>query len=210
VKFCITGSDACGKATQAKILAERLGAALFSFPNYESPTGKAILGNLRGSWEIHRDSNADHHEGCYKVPEVNALVLQALMNANRVESTAALKAAERKGHVVCDRYDVDALVYGALDGLDADWLEMLNDNLPFKPDVYILLDVPVEEGFKRRPQRRDRYEADVKRMEQVRAAYLELFRSRENEGNWRVVDGIGSIDDVSARVWTATGLKVRA
>ena len=203
---CLTGNDASGKATQSKILAEAIGAALFAFPNYDSPTGKAILGNLQGSWEIHRDSNADHHEGCYKVPEVNALVLQSLMNANRIERTSELRIAASQGHLVLDRYDVDALVYGALDGLDPTWLEMLNDNLPFKPDVYILLDVPVEEGIKRRPTRRDRYEKDTARMAAVSAAYVKLFREREKWDNWRIVDGTGTIEEVSARVREAVGL----
>jgi thymidylate kinase len=196
----LTGGDASGKATQSKILAERLGATLFAFPDYSTPTGKAILGNLTGSWEVHRDSNADHHECCYKVPEVNALVLQSLMNTNRIERTVDLKAAASRGHVVLDRFDVDGLVYGTLDGLDPAWLEQLNEQLPVKPDLYVLLDVPVEEGFKRRPERRDRYERDAKRMEAVSAAYVKLFRDREKWGNWRIVDGVGSVEEVAERV----------
>ena len=217
----LTGGDASGKATQSKILAKRLGATLFSFPNYGSTVGKAILGNLQGSWEIHRDSNADHHEGCYKVPEVNALVLQSLMNTNRIERMGDLKAAAARGHVVLDRFEIDALVYGALDGLEPAWLEGINAQLPVKPDLYILLDVPVDEGFKRRPQRRDRYESSVKRMEDVRVAYLKMFNEKQQErveavGShavrelpgpiWRVVDGIGTIEEVSARVREAVGL----
>ena len=202
----LQGADGCGKTTQAELLAKHLGAALFAFPDYSTPTGKAILGNLTGSWEVHRDSNADHHEGCYKVPEVNALVLQSLMNTNRIERMSDLQSAIRRGHVVSSRYDVDALIYGTLDGLDPSWLEALNEQLPVKPDVYVLLDVPVDEGFKRRPIRRDRYEQSRTRMDAVSVAYLKLFREREKWGNWRIVDGVGSVDEVAERVRAAVGL----
>jgi thymidylate kinase len=204
VIVCITGNDASGKATQSRILAQKLSATLFSFPNYDSVTGQAILGNLRGDWvatqpdTIGGEVVADDY--------LNALVLQSLMNANRIERTEALRAAARVGHVVCDRYDVDMLVYGTVEGLDPTWLQMLMDNLPAKPDLYVLLDVPVEEGFKRRPERRDRYEQDRTRMDAVSAAYVKLFREREKWGNWRIVDGVGSADEVAERVRAAVGL----
>jgi thymidylate kinase len=170
-----------------------------------------------------------------------------------------LKAAAARGHVVLDRFEIDALVYGALDGLEPAWLEGINAQLPVKPDLYILLDVPVDEGFERRPQRRDRYERDVKRMEDVRVAYLKLFTQRQDEymasvilpkrpcktcgggmsgtinpdtgksymnccsdcggidkllahisqdkmPRWRVVDGTGTIEEVSERIRQAVGL----
>jgi len=44
------GGDAVGKATQTKMLAERFGARLFSFPNYHTETGRAILGHLKDEW----------------------------------------------------------------------------------------------------------------------------------------------------------------
>ena len=258
----LTGGDASGKATQSRILAERLGAALFTFPDYSTTIGKAILGNLKGEWYVtsgwdETDSGGDSY--IRREAYTNALALQSLMNTNRIERTADLKAAALRGHVICDRYDVDALVYGALDGLEPAWLEGINAQLPVKPDLYILLDVPVDEGFKRRPARRDRYERDVKRMEDVRVAYLKLFTQRQEEytasvilpkrpcktcgggmsgtinpdtgksymnccsdcggidkllahisqdkmPRWRVVDGTGTIEEVSARVREAVGL----
>ena len=220
--ICITGNDASGKATQSKILAASLDATLFAFPDYRTTVGKAISGNLKESWAIHRDSNADHHDSCYRVPEVNALVLQSLMTVNRLERMADLKAAVACGHVVLDRYDVDALIYGGLDGLDRAWLERINAELAVKPDIYILLDVPTEEGFRRRPATRDRYEADIEFRSKVRIAYLELFREQQQKRaerahqqsqlafafrgivalgpRWEVVDGIGTIEEVAERV----------
>ncbi len=226
MKICITGNDASGKATQAKILAERLSATLFAFPDYSTPTGRLIQSHLQEGWHVARegvkDTTLDNYT--YYPKDDNALVLQSLMNTNRIERMAELQAAAERGHVILDRYDVDAIVYGIRDGLDPIWLEKINAQLPVKPDLYILLDVPVEEGFRRRPQRRDRYERDVKRMEDVRVAYLRLFaeqqsaklsRTREmvfGRGlfepgpTWRIVDGTGTIEQVAERVREAVGL----
>lgn len=210
---CIVGGDACGKATQSKILAERLGATLFAFPTYDTPVGKAILANLKGEW-------ATFSSAWEPRSQINALVLQSLMNTNRIERMADIKTAALRGHVVFDRYDVDAIVYGILDGLEPTWLEAVNAQLPVKPDLYILLDASVETGFARRPERRDRYESDRKRMEEVRIAYLQMFVDKHEtnlarargDGKtrssyipgpaWRIVDGDQPIAVVSEAVWT--------
>lgn len=211
---CIEGGDAVGKNTQSKILAERLKAKHFAFPNYETKTGKAILGNLKREWIVER---GDSFEGDIEPVDINALALQSLFLANRMECQAELAAAARAGHVVFDRYIMSGEVYGALDGLDPKWLHSMNDALPVQPDVYILLDAPVDEGFRRRPERRDRYETDRNRLELVRKKYIELFKERaeiyfENNrftqfidkpygANYRIVDAVGTVDEVSARIW---------
>ena len=220
----LEGGDASGKATQSKILAERLGAALFAFPDYNTDVGKAILGNLKENWYItsgwdETDSGGDPY--IRKEPRTNALVLQSLMLTNRMELGTNMLAASTRQHLVIDRYDASSFVYGVLDGLDPSWLWRANRALPVKPDLYILLDVPVEEGFKRRPERRDRYESSVKRMEDVRIAYLKLFNEKHEASMrypnndktsgtylaldpfYRVVDAVGSIEEVSARIWDA-------
>jgi thymidylate kinase len=224
--ICITGGDASGKATQSKILTERLVAALFAFPDYETTVGKAILGNLKSEWAAM--SLGALSIGGPPAPGTahdlwsgsrNALVLQSLMNTNRIERSDDLKYAARRGHVVLDRYDVDAIIYGLLDGLEPAWLEAVNAQLPVKPDLYILLDASVETGFARRPERRDRYESDRKRMEEVRIAYLKMFVDK-HEANlarargdgktrsayipgpaWRIVDGDQPIEAVAQAVW---------
>lgn len=227
---CIDGLDASGKATQSKILAERLDATLFGFPDYNTPAGKAILSHLKGDWlaaDLRRRESTSSIGASYEAHwpcEHDPLVLQSLMLTNRLENGAALRAAATRGHVVCDRYDASAMVYGSLDGLNPAWIEATNAQLPVRPDVYILIDVPVEESFKRRPERRDRYERDRSYLEKVRVEYLRLFtekheanvRRAQGDGKtrsafipgptWRIVDGIGTVEEVSARVREAAGL----
>lgn len=217
--------DAVGKATQSKILAERLGATLFTFPDYTTPAGEAILSNLKSGWTAASSEKlvGKPYFSYSAEPKINALVLQSLMLTNRLERGAQLRTASFRGHVVLDRYDASAMVYGALDGLDLDWITSTNAQLPVRPDVYILLDAPVEESFRRRPERRDRYESNRPYLEKVRVEYLRLFtekheanlRRAQGDGKtrstfipgpaWRVVDAMGTVEEVSARVWAATG-----
>lgn len=216
--ICIEGGDASGKATQSKILADRLGCPRFTFPDYETPAGKAILGNLKNEW-----AGASWHaySGTHRLDkQTNALVLQSLMATNRLERGAELREAARAGHVVLDRYDASAMVYGGLDGLDPAWIAAVNAQLPVRPDLYLLVDVPVDEGFRRRPERRDRYEKDRSYLERVREGYLRLFaerqaaRSREmraysgapplgTPARWVTIDGLGAVETVAERIWNA-------
>ena len=224
----IEGSDASGKATQSKLLAERLKATRFAFPNYESPSGKAILGNLKKDWgAVERvDPNVyfKQHGRLPPVvqqdaPKLNALVLQSLMTTNRLELLPAIKAAAEKGPVVFDRYWQSAMVYGTLDGLDPKWLDLVQRQAMPPADLNILIDVPVEEGFKRRPERKDRYESDRGYMEKVREGYLKLWgfgpdqtwtESIESLGRadkpcWYVVNGVGTVEEVQRRIWRWCG-----
>jgi dTMP kinase len=213
--ICIEGGDAAGKATQSRRLARALNAELFTFPDYATPAGKAILGNLKRDWNVGEYAGAGvlHHSALEprRHDLLNAMVLQALMATNRLERGADLRTAAARGHVVLDRYDASGIVYGGLDGLDPAWVAGVNAQLPVRPDLYILIDVPVDEGFRRRPERRDRYEADREYLERVRIAYLRLFKERQAArtvggppgARWRVVDGLGTEDEVAARIAAA-------
>jgi L-alanine-DL-glutamate epimerase-like enolase superfamily enzyme len=48
--IALEGIDASGKATQSKLLAEKLRGTRFAFPDYETPAGEAILGHLKKEW----------------------------------------------------------------------------------------------------------------------------------------------------------------
>ncbi len=218
VIVCCEGLDGGGKSTQAKILTERLGATLFSFPDHVRPAGKAVRANMGGEWNI-SDKTLEK-----RLISTEALVRQSLMLTNRMEYGEDMKDAARRGPLVFDRYDASAIVYGSLDGLDMEWLKLTNAQLPIRPDLYLLLDIPVAESWKRRPERRDMYERDPAYLERVRVAYLKLFTEEQEAykrglswdqverlaaGNrhayrarWRVIDGTGSVEQVAERIWS--------
>jgi dTMP kinase len=216
--ICIEGIDASGKATQSKLLAQHLGAELFSFPDYEQPMGRLILGHLKGYW----GAEPDGMDGACKLGVVttadgrtisladtkmlNAYVFQALQLANRMEKVAKIKEAlAQKRPVVADRYWPSGVVYGSADGLDPEWLERIQAPLP-QPDLYLLLDVDVAESSQRRPERRDRYEGNLEFLEKVHAIYRQLWANRQlREGNrqWVVVNGRLSVEEVGIQIQKA-------
>jgi thymidylate kinase len=132
----LDGADGAGKATQSKILAERLSARLFSFPAYETPTGRLILGHLKKHWETCYLGTGDDGGDEYYPTGHNAQVFQCLQTVNRLELLPEIQAAAVQGHVVFDRYSASAMVYGKLDGLDPKWIERINSSLP-QPDIQI-------------------------------------------------------------------------
>lgn len=209
--FAIEGIDASGKATQSKLLAEHLGAELFTFPDYTTPAGKVILSHLKGEWlaaglSRHNDGMGLSYVKPYWPYQADRLVLQSLMATNRLELGARLRAAASRKHVVCDRYDVSGLVYGTLDGVDRDWLVQINAQMPVTPDVRILIDITVEESFRRRPERRDAYELDRGYLEKVRALYVEIFKAQFEGGTpWYIVDGMQPVDDVQRQIRSFLG-----
>jgi dTMP kinase len=212
--IAIEGIDAAGKGTQARLLAERLRARLFSFPDYTTPVGKLIEHRLKWRWAVEvRTELEDPEEQKIRdelwthEPEMNALVIQALMTLNRYELAPDIAATVAKGQsVVLDRYYMSGIVYGSIDGLDASYIE---DNLSrFLPraDLQILIDVPVEVAASRR-EGRDLYEKDISgmhlRLEAFRRSWELRSYARSVAGIgpiWAVVDGVGSIEDVHRRI----------
>ena len=205
------GGDGMGKATQSKLLADKLGAKLFSFPRYETEVGQAIRGSCRGILEMreYRDIVGRPHEVAFaENKQVNALARQALFLLDRCDAAPEIERFLANGtDVVFDRYWPSGVVYGADDGLDPQLLIRAHSSLP-QPDVWILLDGTVEESFRRRPKRQDNYERDREGAERRRQAYLKLFRARRAEGDfrWCIIDGMRPVDEVHRHVCELAGV----
>lgn len=196
----VEGIDGSGKQTQTKLLAEWLRAQGFGdavrrdFPRYENLTGRLIKGHLDRDWQAETSARlTDRVDNVY----IDEMVLQCLMTVNRFEEVDDLISYLWKGPVVLDRYWGSGFAYGAANGLDKGFLRKIHTLLP-EPDVCVLVDIPVEESWKRRPERRDRYEAQKTLLERVRANYIELFK--EMEPVWKVIDGLGTVDEVQRRI----------
>lgn len=143
----IDGTDASGKKTQAELLVARLvqegvSAQYFTFPRYESLTGKLIRAALEGQF------------GDFKTVSPKAASL--LFAADRHEAAPNIITALEAGiTVVCDRYVTANLAHqGSKIPVDQpaerkaflEWilaLEYGHLGLP-KPDHTLILKVPVE------------------------------------------------------------------
>ncbi len=180
----IEGLDQSGKQTQALRLREALEAdgltvVTFDFPDYATPIGQEIGAALRGERSFPPDC------------------LQLLYVANRCEHRPAIEAALAAGQwVVCDRYLASSIAYGEAQGLDPEWLLLIQRVLP-PADVTVLLDLAPEVGAQRKQQHRDAFEQDLGLLARVRASYL---RQAVSSAGWHVVDAARDRDAVTRDV----------
>jgi dTMP kinase len=206
--IALEGVDASGKATQSQRMKARfesigVAALVYDFPHYQSETGKVIKKMLKE--ELCAFTFDAFNRPVDPPPKTTALILQSLMTANRYEAIDLLQSYKNdlRRVLILDRYWASGLVYGASDGLDEHWLMDVHAMLP-APDAWVLLDIPVELSFIRRPKRRDKYEGALSKIEDVASRYRDLFALRD----WYVVNGVGSVDDVEGRIWMAlSGLR---
>lgn len=181
------GGEGCGKSTQAARLAERIGAVLTREPG-GTPLGERV-----------RSVVLDPASG--KVdPRAEAL----LMAAARAQHVAEVirPALERGDNVVTDRYIGSSLAYqGFGHGLDVMELRSLsvwatND---LAADVVVLLTVSPEVAERRMQRPIDRMERLGKKFHRRVADGFAALAAAEPDF-WLVVDGDGTIEEVSARV----------
>jgi dTMP kinase len=185
--IAIEGIDGSGKSTQARLLADFLGALLTHEP------GDTALGS-----------------------RLRTLLLDASGSDITVRAEALLMAADRAQHVaevvapaldagrwvVTDRFSASTLAYqGYGRGLDVEELRSLAGWAAggLTPDLTVLVDLPSELAPTRRGQTADRLERlDAGFHERVRHGYLDMASA--DPVGWVVVDGVPARDDVAAAV----------
>ena len=158
----IEGIDGSGKSTQIDRVSSCLKNGLLNdikvdtvkFPIYKSPPG-LVIEKLLSSGLKNRDSQ---------------VLFQSLMVINRQEFFSEYTFS---GNIlIADRYSLSGIVYGLAQGLDLDWLSSINSFLPI-PFATFYLDVPVDESFARRPERRDVMESSDDFMRSIHRLYKE-------------------------------------
>lgn len=194
------GGEGAGKSTQARLLADRLGARLTREP------GGTALG------EMLRDLLLDP-ELCDLDPRAELLLMVAA-RAQHVGRVVA-PALEAGSDVVCDRFSGSTLAYqGYGRGLPLDDVAAACAlaGRGIVPDVTVLLDVAPQVARHRHAvggdgARTDRIEAAGEAFhERVRTGFLEIAAG----AGWVVVDGSGSVEEVAAVVADAVGHAIGA
>jgi len=125
-----------------------------------------------------------------------------LMFAARAEHLAkVIRPALAAGQwVLCDRFTDATFAYqGGGRGVDVAVIARLEDLVQggFRPDLTLLLDVPVELGLSRARQRGtlDRFEQEeIEFFKRVRQAYLDM--ARMHPGRYRIIDASQSLEAV--------------
>ncbi|MBN1643481.1 MAG: dTMP kinase [Dehalococcoidales bacterium] len=129
-----------------------------------------------------------------------------LFNAARAQLvTEKIKPALESGKVVvCDRFADSTTVYqGYGRGLDIQGIKTINNIATggLKPDLTILLDISVEEGFARKSgQEHDRFEKEDKDFHQkIQKGYLKL--AKEEPERWLIIDASLSEEKIQQIIW---------
>ncbi len=179
----LEGPEGSGKTSHIKPLAEwldHLGHKVFAT---REPGGTAIGEQIRDV--IHNLKNTEMH------PRTEALLYQAA-RAQIVEQELRPRLAS--GYIVlCDRYFDSTLAYQGY-GHQVIPLEQLRSVIQFatnglKPDLTILLDLPVEVGIQRKANQQEWNRLDAFTLEfhqRVRDGYHQLVQ--QDPGRWRVID----------------------
>lgn len=195
----LEGPDGSGKSAQSRLLVERLRAAGRVVTATREPGGTRLGEQVRA---ILLDP----------APVVRGPMADALLfHAARSQLLAEVirPALERGEVVVCDRYATSTMAYqGYGSGLDRDRLAQLEAWVTggLRPDIVILLDLPVGVGLARRgagtAAEMTRFEDDARHdqafHERVRMGYLEMAAA--DAGRWRVVDADRPEDEVARDV----------
>ncbi len=185
--IALEGREASGKSTQARLLAEALGAVLTREPG-GTATGERVRALLLDSEATRIDSRTE----------------ALLMAADRAQHVSeVLEPALSSGRwVVTDRFSGSLLAYqGFGRGLDVAELRRLTSwaSGGLSPDLTILLDVAAEEAAGRQSRELDRLEQeDVAFHQRVVAGYQALAAA--DRAGWAVVDGSGVEAEVAGRV----------
>jgi len=194
------GGEGSGKSTQIKTLAERLSAAKLRAIVTREPGGSPgaeIIRHLLLS-------------GMGKLlgPDAETLLFAAARDDH--VRTVIQPALTQGIWVLCDRFSDSTRAYQGRLGKVAPAVLNAMERVTIgdlKPDLTIILDVPVEVGMQRAAARRgtgapDRFEAeDVKFHQELRDAYRQI--AAENPQRCVLIDANADAGTVAANVWAA-------
>ena len=190
----VEGIEGVGKTTNLDFIYQQLQAAgrdvVLTREPGGTPLGEAVRGLLLNPAYTGMDPTCE---------------LQ-LMFAARAEHLAKVvwPALEQGQWVLCDRFTDATYAYqGGGRGIDTAVIARLEELVQgdFRPDVTLLLDVPVEIGLARAGKRGalDRFEQEkVAFFERVRAAYLEM--AARSPQRYRVIDASQPLGDVQQQL----------
>ncbi|MEA2863305.1 MAG: dTMP kinase [Bradyrhizobium sp.] len=194
------GGEGSGKSTQIKMLAERLDAAKHRAIVTREPggsTGAEIIRHLVLS-------------GMGKLlgPDAETLLFAAARDDH--VRTVIQPALNQGVWVLCDRFSDSTRAYQGRLGKVAPGVLNAMERVTIgdlKPDLTIILDVPVEVGMQRAATRRDggapdRFEAeDVKFHQELRDAYRHIAAAEPER--CVLIDATGDAGTVATEIWTA-------
>lgn len=190
--IALEGLDKSGKATQTKLLTERLikdGLKVYAseFHRYDTPTGELIMKWLTKEWDV------------------DQATVELIMSADKQAQQKMFAQLESDGIdvLVLDRYTLSQVSYGSANGMDLDWIVQIQKFMR-KPDIDIIIDIPAEVSMIRKGKHNngenDRYESNCKMLNDVRINYKYLSTAYSAPKK-RVVDGERTIEEIHCNIY---------
>ncbi len=192
----LEGGEGAGKSTAIAYLAERIAARGVELVRVREPGGTPVGEAIRAVLLDPR----------FKGLDANTELLLMFASRAQLVAQAIEPALARGAFVLADRFTDASFAYqGGGRGIDAAFIEELERRVVgIRPDLSLLLDLPVEAGLARVRGRgpQDRIETESSAFfERVRAAYRE--RAAREPDRWRVVDASGPVADVLVQLAAA-------
>jgi len=183
------GIEGVGKSTQINLLKDYIESRGLSASIFREPGSTVIGENIRSIL-------LDSKENLSKESEL------LLMFAARAQLISEKVKISNTDFILFDRfYDASVAYQGYGRGLSVDFINNLISfiNCP-QPDLTFLLDISVENGFKRKINDvKDRIESSGDEFfENVRQGYLEIAKSQPER--IKVIDAMGSIEDINKEI----------
>jgi dTMP kinase len=189
------GCEGCGKSTQSRALKNRLARLSQPVLLIHEPGGTRLGTRISYLLKWAKDVS---------ISPVAELLLFNASRAHLVETV--IKPALNEGKIViCDRFTDSTLAYqGYGRGLELSMVKSVCETATqgLKPDLTILLDVPVSEGLRRKTAMgsHDRFEQTDRSFHQrVRDGYLTM--AEEGPGRWLIVDGTQARTKIKEIIW---------
>ncbi|WP_338601465.1 dTMP kinase [Sulfolobus tengchongensis] len=154
--IAIEGIDGSGKTTLANMLKEYLESKRkLRVILTREPFSEEIIGLIE------------------KLGWSDPVLLTLLFAADRAIHIHWLSSLQNIDLILLDRYYFSSIAYQGALGLDEEWIEIVNSRFP-KPDIVILLDLPVEVAISRIKNDKFSFKEKIRSLEKVRERYLKL------------------------------------
>ncbi|MRX26899.1 dTMP kinase [Kangiella sp. HZ709] len=190
----IEGTEGVGKSTNIAFITQWLSDKGIEIMHSREPGGTPLAEEIRELLLNKRDEQVDSR---------TELLLMFAARCQHVSQK--IRPALDAGHwVLSDRFTDASYAYqGAGRELGFERLEELDDwSLQgFKPDLTIMLDLPIEIGLERAEQRgeKDRFESEqIEFFKRVRDGYLAIAKAEPER--MKVIDATGSIKQVQQQI----------
>jgi dTMP kinase len=192
----IEGVEGVGKSTNISYIERFLEARDIEFVSTREPGGTALAERIRDVLLDKAESSMD--------PMTELLLMFA---ARKQHTEELIKPALKRGEwVICDRYTDSSYAYqGGGRGLDSKIISKVEKLTlgSFKPDLTIVLDLPVKKGLARAGNRGelDRFELESEKFfKRVRATFLARAKTHQR---YHVINASRSLSAVQGKIGAA-------